>query len=61
MDLGPHASIIITCYVASVIGIAALIAWIALDYRTQTRVLADFEASGVKRRSERGTPSETLA
>jgi heme exporter protein D len=61
MDLGPHASIIITCYVASAAAIAALIAWVVLDYRTQTRILADFETRGMTRRSERGRPSETLA
>ena len=61
MDLGPHATIIITCYAASVAAIVALIAWVVLDYRTQTRILADFEASGMTRRSERARPSETLA
>ena len=32
---------------------SALIAWVVLDYRAQRRMLADLEARGVTRRSER--------
>ena len=37
----------------SAIGIAGLIAWILADQQTRRRELAEFEASGVRRRSER--------
>ena len=61
MDLGPHAAFIIASYAASAAAVAALIGWIVLDYRAQTRILADLEARGMTRRSERGRPSEKLA
>jgi len=33
--------------------IAALIAWVVLDYSTQRRILGDLEERGVTRRSQR--------
>jgi len=54
MDLGPHAAFIITAYAIAAAIVAALVAAIMLDYRRQARALADLEARGVVRRSERG-------
>jgi hypothetical protein len=40
--------------------IAALIAWVMLDYRLQRRILAELETKGVSRRSAR-EPAERMA
>jgi heme exporter protein D len=56
MNLGPHASFILTAYAAAVIVIGGLIAWVVLDYRAQLRKLVDMEARGITRRSDRATP-----
>ena len=37
----------------AVLVIAALVAWVVLDYRAQKQKLAQLEARGVARRSER--------
>jgi heme exporter protein D len=51
VDLGPHASFILSAYGVVVLVIGALIAWLVIDGREQERRLADFAARGVKRRS----------
>ena len=48
-----HAGFIAAAYVVTAVGLAGLIAWIVADGRTQRRRLADLEARGIKRRSER--------
>lgn len=53
MNLGPHADFIVAAYAVTVFVIALLIAWVALDYSTQRRVLGDLEERGVTRRSRR--------
>jgi heme exporter protein D len=53
MNLGPHADFIIASYAVTAFVVAALIAWIALDYSTQQRILGDFEKRGITRRSRR--------
>ena len=53
MDLGQHATFIVAAYTTAVVVIAALIAWVMLDHRTQKRTLGDLEARGVTRRSDR--------
>jgi heme exporter protein D len=53
MSLGPHAAFIVTAYAAAIAIIAGLIAWIVLDRRRLSRMLDDFEAQGVTRRSTR--------
>jgi len=50
-DLGQHAGFIVAAYAATVAVLAALIGWIVTDARRQERLLAELEASGVKRRS----------
>ena len=55
MDLGPHAAFIVSAYGIAALIVAALLAWIMLDHRQQTRALADLEARGMVRRSERST------
>lgn len=51
---GQHASFILGAYAAVAFAMAALVVWVALDYRAQRRALAELEAKGVARRSERG-------
>ena len=53
MNLGPHAAFIVAAYAIGVAVIAGLIGWIWLDYAAQRRSLAELEAGGIKRRSER--------
>jgi heme exporter protein D len=57
MNLGPHAGFILAAYAAAAIIVGGLIAWIVIDYRAQMRALADLEARGVTRRSERTGPN----
>ena len=52
MSLGPHAFFILSAYGAAALIVAAMIAWVTLDYRRQARALAELEARGVTRRSE---------
>jgi heme exporter protein D len=52
MDLGPHAAFIVTAYAAAIGIVAGLIVWVVLDRRHLARVLGEFEARGVTRRSE---------
>jgi heme exporter protein D len=55
MSLGPHADFIIAAYAVALFVVAALIAWVTLDYATQRRILGDLEEGGVTRRSARET------
>jgi heme exporter protein D len=51
MTLGPYASFIVSSYALVALVLVLLISWIALDYRSQTRRLREFEEGGVTRRS----------
>jgi len=53
MNLGPHADFIIASYALTAFVVAALVAWIVLDYSAQRRILGDLEARGVTRRAQR--------
>jgi heme exporter protein D len=53
MDLGPHAAFIVIAYGIVTLIVGAMIAWIVVDHRRQLRSLAELEARGVTRRSER--------
>jgi heme exporter protein D len=53
MNLGPHAAFIVTAYVAAIAIVAGLIAWIMFDRRHLSRMLDDFQAQGISRRSTR--------
>ena len=59
MDLGPHATFILASYAAAALIVAALLMWVALDYRRQLRVLAELDQQGVTRRSDRAA-GETM-
>ena len=51
INLGPHAAFIIAAYLAWIVIIVTLIAWVIGDHRTQKRLLDELEARGVTRRS----------
>jgi heme exporter protein D len=51
MNLGPHADFIIAAYALAAIVVAALSAWVLLDYAAQRRTLGNLEARGMTRRS----------
>jgi heme exporter protein D len=53
MNLGPHADFIVAAYAMTLFVVAALIAWVLLDYSAQRRMLDDLEERGVTRRSRR--------
>ena len=53
MNLGPNAAFIIGAYSAALLIVAALIAWVIVDNRRQRQLLADLEARGITRRSDR--------
>ena len=48
-----HALYVAAAYGISAIAIVAMIAWSLLDQRARKAELAELEASGVRRRSER--------
>ena len=53
MSLGPYTAFIVTSYLLVTAVVLILIAWIAIDYRTQKMRLRELDASGVVRRSGR--------
>ena len=53
MSLGPYASFILTSYVMAAAVVLALIGWVVIDHRQQTRRLREMERSGISRRSGR--------
>ncbi|SHN73953.1 heme exporter protein CcmD [Bradyrhizobium erythrophlei] len=55
MSLGPYATFIAASYLVVLVVVVLLIAWIAIDYRSQRRRLNELETEGVTRRSGRQT------
>jgi heme exporter protein CcmD len=53
MSFGPYAPYIVTSYLAVILVVAFLIAWIGIDYHSQRQRLRELEDSGVARRSGR--------
>jgi len=60
MEAGSHFGFILAAYVAAVAIVAALIAWVMVDYRVQRRRLADLEEQGATRRSASGRSGPSL-
>ena len=50
-DLGPHATFILAAYGVTFLAVAALAFFIVDDDRKQRRILAELEATGIRRRS----------
>ncbi|MFZ3361627.1 MAG: heme exporter protein CcmD [Xanthobacteraceae bacterium] len=59
MGTTAHIDFIAAAYTAAVIVVGVLIAWVTLDYRRQTRAIAELEVQGITRRS--ATPAGRLA
>jgi len=53
MSFAQEAGFIVASYAVTVFIVAALIAWVVLDYSAQRRILGDLEERGVSRRSRR--------
>jgi len=52
-NLGPHAAFIVGAYAVALLIVAVLVIWVVVDHRRQKQILADLEARGIVRRSER--------
>lgn len=52
-----HELYVLAAYAISALVLAALVGWILLDQRGRRRELAELEASGARRRSERRGPA----
>jgi heme exporter protein D len=61
MQAANHMGFIVAAYAAAAAVVVGLIAWVALDYRTQSRRLADLELRGVTRRSASARSDQTVA
>jgi len=51
MEGANHLAFIVGAYAAAAAVVAALVAWVTLDYRAQSVKLAEFESRGIARRS----------
>jgi heme exporter protein D len=51
--MSPHALYVTAAYAITALALAGLIGWILFDQRARKRELADLEAAGVRRRSDR--------
>ncbi len=51
--MSPHALYVTAAYVITAVALAGLIGWILLDQRARRKELAELEAAGVRRRSDR--------
>jgi heme exporter protein D len=51
-----HIGFIVAAYAAAVIVVAALIAWVMIDYRALRRTLADLDRRGITRRPTAARP-----
>ncbi|PHP68560.1 heme exporter protein CcmD [Zhengella mangrovi] len=52
--MGHHAAYVFAAYAMTVVALGGLAAWIILDMRARRRELAELEARGVRRRSDKG-------
>jgi heme exporter protein D len=53
MNLGPHAAFIVAAYAAALAVVIGLISWVIADHAAQRRLIAELEARGVTRRSDK--------
>lgn len=49
MEDANHLAFIVAAYAAAIAVVAALVAWVMLDYRAQSAKLAAFESRGIAR------------
>ncbi len=55
-----HLPFIVGSYAAAFVVIAALVAWVTIDFRAQRRALADLEMHGLTRRSAGGPAQRSI-
>ena len=53
LSLGPHAGFIWAAYGVATLTLGGLIGWIYFDARRQRQLMADLDATGIRRRSAR--------
>jgi heme exporter protein D len=58
MEPGSHSAFIFASYIAAVLVVGALIAWVSIDHRRQRHIIAELEARGLTRRSARPQESK---
>jgi heme exporter protein D len=51
--MSPHALYVAAAYAITAVALAGLIGWVLLDQRARRKELAELEAAGVRRRSDR--------
>ena len=56
-EMSVHALYVTAAYAITAVALAGLIGWILLDQRARRRDLAELEASGVRRRSDKAGKS----
>ena len=61
MEDASHLSFIVAAYAAACAVVAALVAWVILDYRAQSAKLAEFESRGITRGAAGHTAAMTEA
>ena len=54
-----HALYVTAAYAITVVVLSGLIGWILLDQRARRRELAELEAAGIRRRSDRAKSDKT--
>jgi len=59
MEATNHVGFIAAAYIAAIVMIGALSAWVMLDYHAQRRALTDLDKRGVTRRSGTARPEAT--
>jgi heme exporter protein D len=52
-SMTPHALYVLAAYGISALALAGLVVWILVDQRARRREMAELEASGARRRSDR--------
>jgi hypothetical protein len=60
MQATNHFGFIAAAYIAAIVMIGALSAWVMLDYHAQRRALIDLDKRGVTRRSGPARPEATV-
>jgi heme exporter protein D len=61
MQAANHLDFIVASYVAGLVIVGALIAWVMVDFRLQRRAVADLEMRGLTRRSAPVRSDPTVA
>ena len=58
--MSPHTLYVAAAYAITAVALAGLIGWVLLDQRARKKELAELEASGVRRRSDKPARDGTV-